>query len=305
MKEAGLTQPRLTLVDGGRVGAATFDEHAATYDTVALSAVGRVFRDRVRNHLAPLLGPGARVLDLGCGTGLDALWCAEQGCMVTAIDESHEMVATTQARAEACSPGLVEARVGDVGRDEFGGPFDVVLSNFGVVNCVPDLGDLGLRLTNAVVPGGTIVLVAMAPLCPPELLEGAVRWLRHPSRRVPNDHLLRRRRGAAGSAAERAAAEGSAVESAAAERAAVSGYEALNLRYLTASDIVEAISPSFDLVAAQAIGTVLPTFEQRRVVDARPGVLAALSHVDRLVSGPAAKLGLGDHHIVVLKRSGA
>src|ERR1700746_550341 len=43
--------------------------------------------------------PGSRLLDLGCGTGLDAVRMAHRGHSVVATDWSTEMVARTAARA--------------------------------------------------------------------------------------------------------------------------------------------------------------------------------------------------------------
>lgn len=43
--------------------------------------------------------PGARVLDLGCGTGLLAARLAAAGCSVTGLDFSDEMLAEARRRA--------------------------------------------------------------------------------------------------------------------------------------------------------------------------------------------------------------
>lgn len=37
-------------------------------------------------RFAPLIAPGARVLDLACGAGRNARWLARQGCRVEAVD---------------------------------------------------------------------------------------------------------------------------------------------------------------------------------------------------------------------------
>ena len=50
-----------------------------------------------------LLGPveGARILDLGCGSGRNAVALAQQGAKVIAVDGSPEVLATARERAEA------------------------------------------------------------------------------------------------------------------------------------------------------------------------------------------------------------
>ncbi|RMI13500.1 class I SAM-dependent methyltransferase [Cellulomonas triticagri] len=47
------------------------------------------------------LGPGARVLELGCGPGRNAVWLAQQGCQVDALDLSATAVAWGAERASA------------------------------------------------------------------------------------------------------------------------------------------------------------------------------------------------------------
>ncbi|MBK9167648.1 MAG: class I SAM-dependent methyltransferase [Bryobacterales bacterium] len=50
-------------------------------------------------HAAPLLAPGAAVLDLCCGSGLFAGWLDDQGFTVTGVDLSGAMLATARRRA--------------------------------------------------------------------------------------------------------------------------------------------------------------------------------------------------------------
>ena len=54
--------------------AAAFDRLAPRYDQLwTRSTVGHLQREAVWRHLAPLFKPGQTALDLGCGTGEDAL----------------------------------------------------------------------------------------------------------------------------------------------------------------------------------------------------------------------------------------
>jgi SAM-dependent methyltransferase len=71
--------------------------------------------------------PPGRALDLGCGTGTNAVELARRGWEVTAIDFSHRAVAAARQRAAAARLP-VDVRQGDVS-DLRGvqGPFDLVL----------------------------------------------------------------------------------------------------------------------------------------------------------------------------------
>ena len=76
-----------------------FDQHAAAYDRVWTNApAGRLQRDAVWRNLKPYLLPHGNILDLGCGTGEDAVWLMAAGLQVTAIDASPQMVTAARAR---------------------------------------------------------------------------------------------------------------------------------------------------------------------------------------------------------------
>ena len=115
-----------------------FDSFAASYDsTFGLSPVGRLFRFRVAERVMGSAPRGARVLDLGCGTGEDAVWLAAQGYAIHGIDESPEMIEAAKAKArERGSTATFACRsVQSLSQEQE--RFDVVISNFGALNCVP------------------------------------------------------------------------------------------------------------------------------------------------------------------------
>src|SRR5262245_2306726 len=63
------------------------------------------------------LSPG-RALDVACGIGRHAIWLAERGWQVTAVDSSPAAIDILQGRS--IERGLkVDARVADLKRDEF------------------------------------------------------------------------------------------------------------------------------------------------------------------------------------------
>lgn len=66
------------------------NEAAPPFKTMALPASAWVVR------WAPLIPPGARVLDLACGTGRHALHLANQGFKVEAVDIDLSLSATAQ-----------------------------------------------------------------------------------------------------------------------------------------------------------------------------------------------------------------
>jgi SAM-dependent methyltransferase len=132
------------------------------------SATPQVWSGRVNARLAevaPTLD-GRRALDLGCGEGADAIWLAEQGWTVTAVDVST--TALTRAREAATSRGVAD-RIDFVERDLTRelpvGPFDLVSAQFLHSTVAMDRSAVLRRAAASVAPGGTLLIVdhAAAP----------------------------------------------------------------------------------------------------------------------------------------------
>lgn len=249
----------------------TFDPLADGYDDVAISDLGRHYRNRVHDIVLRHIPQPARVLDIGCGTGIDAAWLAEVGHEVLAIDASAEMVAYASKRLESFETATAkEQDMHHLDRSDISGPFDLVLANFGVVNCCQDLARFGRWLESALAETGAAVLVTMAPICPPELVHGAL---------TMNRELLGRRR--------------SSNETM---------YAGIPVRYLSATGLTAELGSGLQLLDARSFGVVLPTFEQRHIVEARPKLLALLARLDKAFGSPAVGLKTGDHHVAIVSR---
>ncbi|MGY1814989.1 methyltransferase domain-containing protein [Blastococcus sp. SYSU D00820] len=108
--------------------------------------------------------PAGRALDAGAGEGGDAIWLAEQGWRVTALDLSA--VALERAARAAAERGLadrIEWRQADLTAEELPeAAFDLVTSAF--LHPAAEVRDTVLRrLAAAVAPGGTLLVVAHDP----------------------------------------------------------------------------------------------------------------------------------------------
>ena len=104
---------------------------------------------------------GLEVLDLGCGTGRHALWLAEAGARVTAVDFSQGML--DQARAK---PGADRVRflVHDLHQPLpfAAASFDRVVSGL-VLEHLQELDPFFREIRRVLKPGGRAVLSAMHP----------------------------------------------------------------------------------------------------------------------------------------------
>jgi SAM-dependent methyltransferase len=140
--------------------AAAFDTLAARYDELwSRSPVGLHQRRAVWRHIDPLFEPGETILDIGCGTGEDALHFIDAGLEVRAVDVSPEMVSIARAKGVHAIVMAVE----DL--DGMRGQFDGVISNFGVLNCVAGLNTIGRSLARLIRPGGYLAISILGPLC--------------------------------------------------------------------------------------------------------------------------------------------
>ena len=108
-----------------------------------------------------LFQPGHVVLDVGCGTGIDALFLARAGVRVVGIDASSSMIAQARARLELDpSKELVELRVLDL--REIGSlpapGFDGIISAFASLSTIADLEVFAEQAASLLRPSGAMLL---------------------------------------------------------------------------------------------------------------------------------------------------
>lgn len=153
------------------VHAVTGPKDAGLSFSVAYDAIAAGYDDQVRGddwmrqvlhaHYARAFRPGQRVLDVGCGTGIDALALAHRGVRVTGIDGSAAMVARLREKvADGDAAPLVEARVLDIQNlRELGDiQFDGIISAFASLSSLPDLWGFARDAAGLLRPGGRVVL---------------------------------------------------------------------------------------------------------------------------------------------------
>jgi len=142
----------------------------SAYQIPTASAFGKPSAEIVA--LADSLPPRAAILDLGCGEGRNALFLAERGFDVTAVDISRHGI--TKLRSVASDRGLaVRAEVGDMRSWRFERDFDLIISH-GCLHLIerPAWQQLLQRVKNHTAPGGfNIVAVFTDRLAPPPDLE--------------------------------------------------------------------------------------------------------------------------------------
>ena len=108
--------------------------------------------------------PPGRALDLGCGHGGDAIWLAQRGWTVTAIDVSAAALAVAEEDARAAG---VEAPISwqlrDIADGLPAGPFELVAATYLHSPVELPREPILREAASIVAPGGTLVVIGHAP----------------------------------------------------------------------------------------------------------------------------------------------
>lgn len=147
-----------------------FDKVAYQYDALWTNTpVGAAQRETIWRWVDGLFLPGDSILDLGCGTGRDAIHLASLGLNVVGVDASARMVELSRAnRVEARQLALEDI-------DLLDDRYDGAISNFGVLNCVADLRALSAKLGRVIRRRCYFAVCLMGPMCVWEICH----YLRH------------------------------------------------------------------------------------------------------------------------------
>lgn len=236
----------------------SFDVAAASYDTdFSHTQIGGWLRQRVQQRLTILFQPNDTVLEIGCGTGEDALWLAQRGVKVVATDASPAMLDITQHKiASAGLADLVECRLLDLNLLPTWGDgrrFDGVLSNFGPLNCTSDYAGLGRFLVQHLRVGARLGFGVMSPFCLWETV-----W--HSAHLDPSTAFRRKKR---------------------APIATLPDGSQFNVYYPSPRHLMAALGPSFQRRATIGLGVWLPPSDSFGVLEARPRLLKWMYRLER------------------------
>ncbi|MGA3023383.1 MAG: methyltransferase domain-containing protein [Bryobacteraceae bacterium] len=201
---------------------APFDRIAGSYDTLwTKSDVGRAQREAVWRVIDRMFQPGDKVLDVGCGTGEDAVHLGHRRIHVSAIDASGEMVRMASSRGVAATQLAAEEL------DRIRATYDGALSDFGVLNCTANLPMIASSLARLVRPGGYAAICLLNRTCAWEIA-----WF---GLRLHVRTALRRMR-----------------------RGGVLSSLGLWVHYPSAREVRRAFEPAFELVQSRGVGVFVP-----------------------------------------------
>jgi SAM-dependent methyltransferase len=253
-----------------RSAQAYWDASAETYEQdFAGTLIGQTRRQAVWCKLDRVFRAGQRILELNCGTGIDAVHLAERGVRVLACDLSPRMIELGRERVKAANlQDCVDLRVlstENIGALFAEGPFDGVFSNFSGLNCVEDLSEVARNLAPLLKSGAPAVLCMMGRLVPWEIA-----WfLAHGDPRK----ALRRLR-----------------------RAGAHGLETgqVKVQCPSVKEVADQLAPEFSLKTRQGIGILVPPSYMEHWARRFPRVTQALARGDRVLGRMPVLRGMGD-----------
>lgn len=258
-----------------------FDKAAPVYDALyeSLPAIRR-FRSITSKLFLELFPPGARVLEINCGTGNDALFLARHGRHVVATDVSSGMIGEVERKvSQAGLTGSViplQRSFAELHTLATSG-FDGALSNLGGLNCTDDLPSVASDLGRLLKPGSYFIASVMPPFCAWETVAYLcrLRW---------EDAFRRMRKGGA--------------------LANLHGGKVRTF-YYTPGAFKNIFSPLFDHVktVGLAVFSPPPNFERTYAWIGKSARL--LERADEALAWIPPFRAMGDHYVTVLRRKDA
>ncbi|HKN06132.1 MAG TPA: class I SAM-dependent methyltransferase [Thermoplasmata archaeon] len=158
--------------------AAEFDNVAEDYDRHILgNRINRLLRDRSLAQLRRTFARSPRLLEIGCGSGMETLPLLGEGHEVFCVDISERMleVVRQKARRDGVFERLRTKRLAAASiprlLEELGpGAFDGAYSTYGALNCEAELAPIPPALHGLIRPGGQFVAGVYNRWCAFELV---------------------------------------------------------------------------------------------------------------------------------------
>ena len=230
--------------------------------------------------------PGSRLLEIGCGTGDEALALSRLSYRVVATDLSPAMIACASTKAQY-EEKPVTWRVLPAGElaallDDYGpGAFDGAYSSFGALNCEPRLNRVASALAGLLRPEAFLVCSVMNRWCAWEIAWGLLHLRpRHAFRRLGRGWIE-------------------------AGLASPDGRQVVPVRYYTPRAFARAFKPYFRFRDVRGLPVLLPPPFLDSFCGRHPALMAHLEAADRRWRGRWPISCLGDHFLMVLERSGS
>ncbi len=277
LRSTEMTAPQTERLPHAERVASAFDEVAEIFDsTFEPSPVIQRLRQKVYNEIQRRVPLGSLILDINCGTGIDALLLTKKGYTVHGIDISQKMIEQARKKIGIERITNVEFSVSSFDRlpEKLTQRYDLVLSNFGGLNCTNNLDKVAEEIAAVTKQGGFFIGIVMPPFCIWETASGLLygRW-RYAFRRLRKN-------------------------------TAATGFygKGFIVFYHSPQHIVSAFRPRFQVKQIVGLSVFSPPPAARRFIEHYPRLTSFLERFDESVEKFPLIRSIGDHLMIVLKR---
>ena len=147
-----------------------FSAQSSKFDSITTSnPMEVIYRNIARQHVLDYARAGENMLELNCGTGLDAVFFAENKLKVYATDNSEGMLLQLQQKVKELKLedkiSFQKCSFNDLNKINSTEKFDHVFSNFGGLNCAEDINSVIKQLDQHLKNGSMVHFVMIAPIC--------------------------------------------------------------------------------------------------------------------------------------------
>lgn len=267
----------MTKTDHTTAVAEAFGRKSVVYDDFGLDHANLTrMRQRVYTAVTQHIQPGSHLLEINAGTGLDASELVKRGFTVHATDLSAGMVEATKhkVRTQQLQLGgkLTVEQLSFTQLDRVQNkPFDAIYSNFGGLNCIPNLSQVTQHLPKILKPGGLAIWVIMPPVCPWEMGLVFKDW-QVATRRFQADGVV----------------------------AHVEGVT-FKTWYFTVRQVVKAFGPQFEQIGLEGLSVVTPSADNKTFALKYPALFKKLVTIDEKISGIWPFNRVGDFFILTMR----
>lgn len=255
---------------------ASFDKAAGNYDdTFTQTDIGKMQRSLVYTELSKHLDTVETILEINCGTGEDAIWLARQNFHVIATDISPKMIEIAKSKRTFDNLRFEIANINEIPSKFDRKDFDLLLSNFGGLNCLSDveLKSFFQNISTVLTEKGKLALVIM----PKNTLWEQFYFLakaqfRNVSRRKKTSVI-----------------------------ADVDG-EKVRTFYYNPKDIVNLAKADFETVTVKPVGFFVPPSYLDGFLKNKKGLLQFLNRLEKGIKNWQFLSKYADHYIIVLQK---
>lgn len=253
-----------------------FSKQSAVFDQLnEENKLSQYLRNEFRQEVLRHLKPHSSILELNCGTGLDAMYFASQGHSVLATDNAPGMLKQLdqklQERHLQDRVSTQRCSFHDIDTIRHAS-FDHIISNFGGLNCTGDLRDVLSKLAPLLSAHGKVTLMIMPVISPWELLMALKGKFRTAFRRL--------------------------------KKSAPAHIEGVHFScyYYNPGYVINALKKEFDVITLKGVCITVPPEFYQGFVERYPKWFARLKKIDAAIGDHFPFNRCCDHYLITLQK---